>query len=293
MAIYSNTLAELVEQTCRLLGDWTGGTVSSSTSATTFKDTSRQEGDDFWNAKGAEVYFRAGVHATKTRKITDWGNTTNMFTFAPANTGTSTAGTTYSLHTIFPRDEVVDKINLAIDMVAEEALVWKSDSTSVALTASTYEYDLPTSFMFIHGVIVASSTGGFHNQDRLESNDWGIVHSSTPKIRFNRFHEDQQYEGHYYSGHFADEGISTGRALRIEGLASPDKLSLDADVCPLSPAYLSFQAASLLFMSKAASADSDPKAFFARGQFFQQRADIERANVVNLHLPIGSKRVRE
>lgn len=162
MAIYSYTLDELVERCCKLLlHDWTGGTTTEEGSTSTIKDLARQEATDHWNSKGAYIYIRDGDEATHWAKVTDFAVSDDpaygTITFAPLADAAVASGVAYSLHTEFPRDEVVDAINLAIDRVAEEALFWIIDETSIELVANQYEYDLPTNLMFLCRVTMADA----------------------------------------------------------------------------------------------------------------------------------------
>jgi hypothetical protein len=184
-------------------------------------------------------------------------------------------------------------INLTIDMVAEEALVWKTDTTSVTLVADTYEYEMPTDFMLIHKITMADSDGDFDGQDPVPPEMYRIVHGTTPLLHFSIMPEHAQVHDTYYGGLWATESLTADRALRIEGLGSPDTLSADTDTCPMSPAYITFQAAALLHGQKTRGTEHDPDAHFSQAQFWQGRADIERARVVNIQLPPNSKRVRE
>ena len=293
MAIYSETRDELVERICKLLlNDWLEGTATGG-STTTVVDTSRLEDDDYFNSKNSEVYIRTGVYAGSNRKITDFvGGSTNTITFAPAVGDAIIATDTYSIHTEFKRDEVVEAINLAIDMVAEEAMVWVIDETTVTLVANTFEYNLPTSLMFLHRVTMADSDGYFYDAP-IPPDQYKIIHGSTPKIHFIQMPPDQQFDGHYYGELWAKTDLTADRALRLEGLGSPDTLSTDTSTCPISPAYVCFQAAAILHMSRTRSTEQDPDDHRIQGQICQARADIERGKIVKMQLPVNSKRIRE
>jgi len=295
MALHDYTLDNLVKMTCKLLlHDWTEGQLTEDGTTSTVVDTSRQEEDDYWNARGSYIYIRSGTYKTHWAKVTDFAVAASKgtITFAPVAGGAIVSGVTYSLHTDFPRDEVVDAINLAIDRVAEEALFWKIDETSVTLAAGTYEYDLPTDLMFLHRVTMADSDGHFYGSP-IDPSQYVIVFGSTPKIKFMTFPKDRQFEGHEYGSLWGDVGLVDGRLLRLEGLGSPDVLSSDSSTCPIDPNYIIHQAAATLFLSRSRGSESDPDDNWKKGTGCQTIANQERTRIVKIQLPADSKRVRE
>ena len=294
MAIFAYTLDELVERCCKLLlHDWLEGTATGGTTLTVV-DTSRYEDDDYFNSKNSFIYIRSGTYAGAYRRITDFAvvTGTGTITFAPAVGGDIVSGVTYSIHTTFSRDEVVEAINTAIDMVAEEAMVWVIDETTITLAADTFEYSLPTNLMYLYRVTMANSSGYFYDAP-IPPDQYKIIYGSTPKIHFIQMPTDQQFEDHYYGGLWANSDFTADRKLRLEGLGSPATLSTDSATSPLSPAYIVYQAAALLHMSRVARPETDPDEHRVQSQLCQARADLERAKVVNIQLPPNSKRVRE
>ncbi len=293
MAIFSNTLDALVEKCCKLLlHDWWEG-IATGGSATTVVDSSRAEVEDYFNSLPyAEVYIRSGTYAGSTKKVTDFVNSSGTITFSPALAGAIVSTDTYSIHSKFKREEVVEAINTAIDMVAEEAMVWVNDETTITLVAATYEYSLPTNFMFLYRVTMADSNGKFYDVP-IPSDQYKIIPSATPKIHFIQMPIDQQHEGHYYGELWANSDLTASRKLRLEGLGSPAILSTDSSVCSISPAYVIYQAAALLHESRISRADSDPEEHAGQFKLCQARADLERARVVSIQLPPNSKRIRE
>jgi hypothetical protein len=293
MAIFAYTLDQLVEKTCKLLlHDWVEGTATGG-SSTTVVDTSRYEDDDYFNSKNSFIYIRTGTYAGAYRRITDFvQSATPTITFSPAVGGSIVATDTYSIHTNFSRDEVVEAINTAIDMVAEEAMVWVIDESTVTLAADTYEYDLPTSLMYLHRVTMADADGYFYDAP-IPPDQYKIIYGTTPKIHFIQMPTDQQFEGHYYGQLWANSDFTADRVLRLEGLGSPATLSTDSSTSPLSPAYIIYQAAALLHESRIVRPETDPDEHRVQAQLCQTRADIERQKVVNIQLPPNSKRIRE
>lgn len=298
MAIYAIKLDGLVERTCKLcLHDWWEGTATSDGEINKLYDLSRKEEDDYFNnLPHAEIYIRTTLTGEapqgEMRLINDFVNATGRiesphnYTVAPAE------GATYSIHSEFPRNEVVEAINMAIDMVAEEALVWLVDETTIdALVAAQYEYNLPTNMMWLFKVTMEDADGNFEDVDPIPADQYHILHASTPVLKLDLFPTGQKHEGHYFGNFWAESNLVADRALRLEGMASPATLSSDTSTCPISPAYVTFQAAALLLGSRISGIDPDASA--TRSNYWQKRADIERAKVVKVQLPAGSKRVRE
>jgi len=295
MAIFNHTQDALVEMTCKLLlHDWSEGVATAEGTTATVKDTSRQEEDDHWNSKRSYIYLRSGDYATSWRKITDFTVATGVgtITFAPVIDGNTAVGITYSLHTDFPRDEVVDAINLAIDRVAEEALFWKIDETTTTLVAAQYEYDLPTDFMFLCRVTMANSDGNFYDAP-IDPSNYKIIYGATPKLHFIGMPSDQKLEGHNWGSLWRDSDLVAGRLLRLEGLGSPARLANDGDTCPVDPNYIIHQAAATLFLSRARGTESDPDDNRTRGTICQGIANQERERIVKVQLLVNSKRIRE
>jgi len=364
MAIFTKTRDNLVETICKLhLHDWVEGTTTATGSSTTLKDTSLAAySDDFFNDQNAWVYIRSGDYAGHWAKISNFAvagsPAVGTITFAPVAGGTIADEVTYSIHAKFKRDEVVEAINLAIDKVAEKALVWLVDETvtlgdsnfnsasawaadtSYSLNAivkpSTYngfwykcttagkshatteptwgttvagtttdgtvtwtcyavdtpcEYALPTTFMYVNSVIMADSDGNFDSQPEIPPEQWEIVHSQPAKIRFLKTYAAERFGGHYVGSLWSEAGLTATRKLRIEGLGSPAILTTDASTCSISPAYVVAQAAAYLHMSRVTGSDPDENA--ARYKACQDQANIERAFIVPMMLPLNSKRVRE
>lgn len=297
MAIFSETLDDLVETICTLLlHDWVGGTTTASGSSTTLKDTALAAyADDYFNDENSWVYIRSGDYAGHWAKISDFAVSAGVgtVTFAPAADGTIASGIEYSIHTEFARGEVVQSINLAINSVAEHAHVWVRDEDSVTLVASTYEYDLPTNLMWLCRVTMANSDGEFDDMPEIPPSEYEIVHAPTAKLRFRKTYADELFAGHYVGDAWSETDLTADRALRLEGLGAPATLTTDSSACPISPAYVTFQAAAFLHLSRTKRSPEDPDEHYVQAKLCQDRADVERGHIVPMQLPIGAKRIRE
>ncbi len=193
--------------------------------------TDWEKPDDFFN-DWVEVFCYQGTGVGTSGNPYNWDNTTHTLTFRPA--ATLTSGDLVEMHERFNVDTYNDFINLAIEMVAKEALLNKVD-TSIELDTNVYQYTLPTQFLHIHRVEMEDSTADVYNtQKPIDPRYWRVVKSATTKIEFVK-----------------DNWTPTdGRNLRITGLASPSILDTDTEECPLNPAFVTYQAAALLHQSR-------------------------------------------
>lgn len=298
MAIFSQTLDNLVEEVCRQIDDWVEGTATGGSSSTVEDTSLACYGNDYFNDQDAWIYIRSGDAAGDYRKISDFVSSGGVVSVTPNFTATVANTDTYSIHHTksedsWHRPDVVAKINLSIQRVAEKAHVWNIDTTSITLVASTYEYNIPTSFMGIYRVTMAASDGGFDDMPEIPPSEYWVIPGSTPKLHFRRTHADQLFGGHYIGDSWAETSLTATRVLRIEGLGSPAVLTTDASTCSISPAYIAFQAAAWLHAMKIRSTENDPDNHRIQFEICQAIADREKAQVVGAQLPAGYKRCRE
>ena len=297
MAIFSYTLAQLIEKLhYQMTGYWKSGTATDG-STTTVEDTDRRETDDYFqNTIPASRFYivtttdtaaPSGEEAT----ASDWVQSTGTVTVAPAYSVAPGAGDTYCILSEYTWEEMANAINMAIDIVAEDALVWSVDTTTITLVAATYEYNLPTTMMYVYRFTMGDADDGFDDQPAIPPDQWSIVHSSTPMVHFGLFPYYQRHSGHPYGELWAETDLTADRKIRIEGIATPATLSTNTATSSISPAYLVYQAAALLHESRAIDNDSDLHR--VRAELCQKRADIERARVVGVQLPPNARRVRE
>tara|TARA_Y100000310_G_scaffold330365_1_gene401872 strand:+ start:442 stop:1221 length:780 start_codon:yes stop_codon:yes gene_type:complete len=216
------------------------GTPKDNFATTTFgvAELAVYENDYFNNWWGR---FYAGTHKDITFSVTDFVKTSGVVTFAPAVTGNVDATDLFELiPPDFSPDELKQAINLAITMVENEALVDKVDE-SVGLVASTFEYAVPSGFVYIDDIFQESGTADRYrvSKDHIDVRHWAILRDVSPKLWF-------------------DANLVTltaGRNLRIIGQGSPGQLTLDADSTEVSLAYLINQAKANLHFSRADSLD--------------------------------------
>ena len=258
MAIYSNTQIVLRHLTSRLCNDLILGTVTSPASGTfVCAETDWEKADDYFN-HWIEMFCYAGTGVGTSGNPTDWDNTSHTLTFLPA--ATLTAADSVEMHQRFTVSEYNDYINLAIDIVAKEALLNKVDE-SVTLAASTYQYEISTHFMYVYKIEMESSTSGVYNKEKpIDPMYWRILRAATIELEFVKEHWSP----------------TADRTLRITGLASPSKLDTDTEACPLNPAYVTYQAAALLHQSRIRGGDVDSEMHSTQMGLCQTMADKVR-----------------
>jgi len=298
MAIYSNTLAVLVEKAARLFGDWKSGTVDSG-STTTVVDDTRQEPDDYFQNTTPVSVVRiitttdGAAPQGESSKISDYVGSTGTisvsaqkpFTIAPG------AADTYCILKDLDWEEVKWAVNMAIDMVAEEALFWAVDETTIDTAADTYEYSLPTNFMYLYRVSQADANGDY--PDPIPPDQYRVLRSSAPKLHLIRFPASAQDNEIYWGNLWVNTTMVASRDVRLEGLVTPDVLSADTDTCPINPVYIAYQAAALLHGKRIGDSRYDPDWHTGQQKICQDIADRERALIVPMQLPPDSKRCRE
>jgi hypothetical protein len=261
LAIYNYTRQELRHLTATLCDDLITGVVASPASGT-FVCTSTDwvKPDDYFNT-WIEMFCYDGTGVGTSGNPSDWDKDTYTLTFLPA--ATLTAGDLVEMHRRFTVSTYNHFINLAIEIVAKEALVDYVD-TSLTLAASTYQYDLPTSLMYIYSIEMESSTADLYDASKpIDRSKWRIIPSSTTKLEFVK----------------ALWSPTVDRALRITGLASPSILDTDSEECPLNPTFISYQAAALLHQSRIRGSDVDSEYHSGQMTLCQQMADRVRTTM--------------
>jgi|TARA_R110000751_G_scaffold219556_1_gene322301 hypothetical protein len=241
MAIYSNSRLELRHLLAHLMHDQTIGVVASPGSGTFVCATTHwDKPDDHFNDY-VEVFDYSGTGIGTSGNPTDWVQSTHTLTFSPV--ATLTAGDLVEIHQRFTVEEYNNAINHAIDLVANEALMDRVDE-SISLVTNTYQYNIPTQFLYIDELHVSDSSGNYI--DRLPLNnktEWRPVKKTTAVIEFIK-------------GNYAPV---TGRTLRITGSASPGRLETDAESCPVDPEYVIQAAKAYLHQSRIRSNAKDPE----------------------------------
>jgi len=297
MSVFNNTLADLIEMVARLYGDWKSGTVDSG-STSTIVDDEREEPDDYFQnttpiSKVRIVSTTDGAAPQgQTRRISDWVLSTGTATistdklFAPA----PEANDTYAILSELSWDELKWAVNVAIDMVKKDALEWVVDETTVVAQADTYEYVLPTNFVWLFRVSQADGNGDF--PDPIPPDEYKVIKGSIPKLHLYRFPEARQITDVYHASLWVTNGLVDGRTFRLEGLTVPSKLENDYDTTGISSSYIMFQAAALLHRKRIADPKYDSDYQRVRAEECEKLANIERIRIESPQLPPNVKRCK-
>lgn len=257
MSIYSNTRIVLRHLTSRLCNDLITGTVTSPASGTfVCAETDWEKPDDYFN-KWVEVFDYAGTGVGTSGNPTNWVNSTHTLTFLPAVTLTATDSV--EMHQRFRVNEYNDFMNVAIDMVAKEVLVDRVDE-AIDLATDTYQYTLPTSFLYIHRIEMQDSEDDYNTEKPIDPRYWRVIKTSTLTLEFIK---------NLWTP-------TDGRTIRITGLGSPSKLDTDTEASPVNPAFISYQAAALLHQSRIRGSDVDSEYHSGQMKLCQVMADEVR-----------------
>ena len=228
MALFAYTRQALRHLTARLCTDLIKGTVTSPASGSfVCAETDWEKPDDYFN-DFIEVYCYSGTGAGTSGNPTAWTNSTHTLTFKPA--ATLTAGDLVEMHTRFTVAQYNDFINLAIEMVAREALIYKVD-TSTVLVTDTYSYTIPIQFLYINELEVESDTDDVYDGSLIVD---------------RRYYKPVNGKLEFVKSLWTP---TNAQKLRIIGMASPSILDTDTEECPLNPVYVANQAAALLHQS--------------------------------------------
>lgn len=277
MALYSNTRIALRLLTSRLMNDLIKGTVTSPEAGSfVCAEADWEVEDDYFN-DWIEVFCYDGTGIGISGNPTDWDKATHMLTFLPEVPEADpqlTAGDLVEMHRRFSVETYNDFINLAIEMIAEEALLNKVDE-SVQLGADTYQYTLSTQFLYVHKILMESATTGVWDTEKpIDPRYWRVVKKDTIKLEFVR---------NLWSP-------TAGRYLRITGLSAPSMLDTDTELCPVNPSFIANQAAALLHQSRIRGSGVDTEWHSEQMKLCQAMADKIRSESPSMNVGLGGAR---
>lgn len=250
----------LRQTVARLVGEVVTGTPDTNLAVGTFGCAKLAVyADDYFNDWHGRFY--AGTHKDTSFTTTDFVKTAGVSTFAPVLGEAVVVGDLFEMYAEFTPEEINNAINLAISMVEEEALQDKVDAT-LETAASTFEYTIPSGFVFILEIFQESGTADRYSPsgDHIDYRHWRILRGTTPKIWF---------DNNYVS-------LTTSRNLRLVGQGIQAQLSLDADTCAINPAFIVYQAKANLHFSRV---DEEGDAHWNKMVAAQKRADDERRHI--------------
>ena len=241
MSLYNNTQQVLRHYLASSVGDLIYGQAGT-TGATTQKIYASflWKPDDYYNEQFYEAYVYAGTNIGVTKRVTDWVLDTFLATVHSAYAAACDASSYVELHRIFFTDELNKAINLAIDSLALDYLIEKTDVT-ITLVADTYEYTLPADMYYVHRVITERTAAGglFDEADVVDHRNWGLI--SPRKLKLDE---------RYYS-------VSAGKDLRIEGQGRQALLASDSAICYMPTDWIVQKAITRLPFEKIKTNDLD------------------------------------
>ncbi len=227
--------------------------------------------DDYFNDWSGR--FFKGPHAGTSFSVTDFEDTGGIVSFGPPLPEDVDADDRfYMLIDPFTPEELIDALNVAIDMVDDEALQDRVDE-SLVVSNSVWEYPVPAGLLYIEAVVLESGTSGRYSpsRDTIDERHWDILtRQPEPLLWF-----DDQYTA-----------LVDNRHLRLIGQAAASQMSSDLEVCPVGDAFLLYQAKAMLHESRISGAD--PEGHRTRALVAQARADRERDGLL---VPSRGKRV--
>lgn len=263
MSLHSNTLKDLViltlenvmEENSLYRGTATGG------STTTVVDSSRFEADDYFANTNPRSWVRI---LSTTDGLAPVNEECPVTTFVresgTASTGTAFSaavgsGDTYGFFAKYRWEEVRGAINLAIDRANSYGALVDSLDESIVLASDVYEYQIPSSFIFLHSVFQANSSGIY--EDRIAPTLWQILRGGAfSKLKLS-----------------SSVSISDGVNLRIEGYSKQGQLLVPTDLCYLDPEYIAHQTGAYLNSKRIRRTDVDVDAHAAQYQRCQAVAN--------------------
>jgi hypothetical protein len=227
-------LSTLCKNLVTLIGEPITGTPSGTYTTTGF-DCAGLGGydNDYFNDWWGRFY--EATNKDKTFLVTDFVTSTGHFTFTPAATLVDALDLFYLVPPPFKPEDLITAINMAISQMEDFALQDKVDAT-LETVASTYEYTIPSGFVYISDIYLESGTANRYSDsaNRIDDRHWRILHGATPKLWF---------DNNYVS-------LTATRNLRLVGQQRQSQLTLDADTCAINQSAILYQAAANLHFSR-------------------------------------------
>jgi hypothetical protein len=263
----SKKLYELRQSVGRLMGSgglaMVVGTPAATLSTTGFQCAALAlEEDDYY----IDWYLRfySGTHKDITTRVTDFTQSGGVVVFSPAVTDAVVVTDLFELHRDFSPEEINNAINMAIQMVEDEALQDNTDETLVVL-ANTFEYEIPAGFYSIEDIYQEESTTGLYKESgRIDLRNWKIIDSGGDK---------------YLWINSDIVTLTTGRHLRLVGQTRATALSLDAEETDINPSYIIQQAKALLHQQRIDGSGGISEMHDKQMGIAQSMADRERSKV--------------
>lgn len=214
----NRTVKQIRHTVSRLVQDiWTGTLSTTEAAGETVMSAGRGEADNFFkNAR-----FRIGED-TEAEEHTVTSNTqsSGIVTLVDGLVTSKVADTPYELHRRFSAEEWNNFIELALLDAAQEGVLSSLDYQGITLAANTYEYNLPTNFVYINEMWEKDSAGEW--TIRIDLKSIAIVPGGLKMLRFPR----------WYS-------MTAGRDIRVLGQGIEDMPNNpDTGIVRIDPAFV-------------------------------------------------------
>jgi hypothetical protein len=169
----ATTLLDLIQRIAPLAGPMHEGTAESGSGVAAIVDKTLIEPDDYW--KNHYAYIMSADDAApegEERVVSDYVQSTGTLSLVPNFTAAVAAGDTYLL-TSLRRADIVRAINNAIGRSSQRWGVPTIDTTTITITADTYQYDLPTDLVWLSDVLYRSDTDEPYRS--IERGNWQVA----------------------------------------------------------------------------------------------------------------------
>ncbi len=298
MPLYRNSLSDLIIRTLKVpLQDYKGGTATGGTTLTLIDTSGRTEPDTYFENTTPNTRIRI---VTTTDGQAPIGDERRVSVSACTASGTITvptawsssasaqAGDTYALLSEYTWDELREAVNMAIDEIADRAVLPKVDETSLVVQSDVYEYPVPTGFIYIYRATQAEDTGQYLYP--IPSEQYRVMRSmGIPSLVFYT-HPDDVAEGHYAGTLWYENNAVADRTLRIEGFARQARLVADNDLCYLNPNFVCYRSAQILHSARITHAAGDFDNHRTKADLCEKEANRILAQTVT-RLPPNCKKV--
>ena len=285
----ARTFADLIRQVSLNVGDLYDGTLTSVTSATTFADSVRTEGDGWWTGSNLSLVTAASAqNAGVERPITNWTQAGGVFTTNAFPTPPS-VGDKYEIrrrprHT---RDAIKSFINAAVREIDRQCWV-PIDSYDDLGSTLTYKYGqamypVPVSLEMVHRVMFQDIDDPWGNKPWYELDQQKWTSNVDGNILIQQLDDYPDWDR-------SNITIPDGAPLRFMGSRRPAEMVNETDTFDAEGNYVEVYATARMCL-RLASGGQDETDFHAKfKEWYALEPDAFRST--RRGLPSGSRKVR-
>ena len=268
-SVFGVSRLDLRHSTGRTLGDLYLGSVTSATT-TTVVDTGRYEPDGAFT--GQYFYIYGGTGKGQERRITNWTQSTQTYTFTTPFNPAPDSTSLYEVHKVFTTDEYNQAIRQAVWDIADTYFVPISDA-SIVLNSNQTRYPIPPGFSHVFEVQVNMIEDITDKYQKVAPAAWYI----------NRANRELCLHGWIV-------GPWTSHKVRLLGLRPPTDPLDDTTEIDVRPTFIIKKAASILAFSRMKARENDPEGWTFKYQMLAAEAMQERS-LLNKAIPNNTRRV--